>query len=132
MKTEGTTQTHISPPFKGMGGIIHIAAWGILFGLPFIFLYNYAKKEKRYHRPLFLLMFLFYCSSAENVFPIVKYCGLSRSNRSLRFGEHQFNRTVFLRAKHCRRRRCLVTYLCGDKHIFFRKFTRHKIHIVCG
>ena len=37
MKTEGTTQTHISPPFKGMGGIIHIAAWGILFGLPFFF-----------------------------------------------------------------------------------------------
>lgn len=37
MKTEGTTHTPISPPFKGMGSIIHIAAWGILFGLPFFF-----------------------------------------------------------------------------------------------
>ena len=37
MKTETTTHTHISPPFKGMGSIIHIAAWGILFGLPFFF-----------------------------------------------------------------------------------------------
>ena len=25
------------PPFKGMGGIIHAAAWGILLGLPFFF-----------------------------------------------------------------------------------------------
>ncbi|MCD8269349.1 MAG: histidine kinase [Parabacteroides sp.] len=37
MKTEGTIQTHISPPFRGMGGLIHIVAWGILFGLPFFF-----------------------------------------------------------------------------------------------
>lgn len=26
-----------SPPFKGMGRVIHIVAWGILFGLPFFF-----------------------------------------------------------------------------------------------
>lgn len=37
MKTERTIQTHISPPFRGMGSIIHIVAWGILFGLPFFF-----------------------------------------------------------------------------------------------
>ncbi len=37
MKTKTTTDTHITPPFKGMGYIIHIAAWGILFGLPFFF-----------------------------------------------------------------------------------------------
>lgn len=35
MKTEGTT--HISPPFRGMGSLIHIVAWGILIGLPFFF-----------------------------------------------------------------------------------------------
>lgn len=35
MKTEGTT--HITPPFRGMGSIIHIVAWGILIGLPFFF-----------------------------------------------------------------------------------------------
>ena len=27
----------VNPPFKGIGGIIHIVAWGILFGLPFFF-----------------------------------------------------------------------------------------------
>lgn len=37
METEKTTQTHVSPPIKGMGSIIHIAAWGILIGLPFFF-----------------------------------------------------------------------------------------------
>lgn len=37
MKKEGTIQTQLAPPFKGMGSIIHIAAWGILFGLPFFF-----------------------------------------------------------------------------------------------
>lgn len=37
MNTEGTTQTHVSPPIKGMGSIIHMAAWGILIGLPFFF-----------------------------------------------------------------------------------------------
>ena len=26
-----------APPFKGMGKLIHIAAWAILFGLPFFF-----------------------------------------------------------------------------------------------
>lgn len=35
MKTTGTT--HITPPFRGMGSIIHIVAWGILIGLPFFF-----------------------------------------------------------------------------------------------
>ena len=30
-----TTPSH--PPLKGMGGVIHIAAWAILFGLPFFF-----------------------------------------------------------------------------------------------
>lgn len=37
METAKTTQTHITPPFKGMGSIIHIVAWGILFGIPFFF-----------------------------------------------------------------------------------------------
>lgn len=37
MKTEGTMQTHVAPPFKGMGSLIHIVAWGILIGLPFFF-----------------------------------------------------------------------------------------------
>lgn len=37
MKTETTTNAHIAPPFRGIGYIIHIAAWGILFGLPFFF-----------------------------------------------------------------------------------------------
>lgn len=37
MNREGTTQTHVSPPFKGMGSLIHIVAWGILIGLPFFF-----------------------------------------------------------------------------------------------
>lgn len=37
MRTEETIQKHISRPFKGMGSIIHIAAWGILLGLPFFF-----------------------------------------------------------------------------------------------
>lgn len=37
MKAEGTIQTHVSPPFKGMGSLIHIVAWGILIGLPFFF-----------------------------------------------------------------------------------------------
>ena len=37
MKTETTTNEHIAPPFRGIGYIIHIAAWGILFGLPFFF-----------------------------------------------------------------------------------------------
>lgn len=37
MKTTETTQTHLSPPFKGMGSLIHIVAWGILIGLPFFF-----------------------------------------------------------------------------------------------
>lgn len=35
MKTEGTT--HLSPPFRGMGSLIHIVAWGILIGVPFFF-----------------------------------------------------------------------------------------------
>ena len=30
-------QTLPAPPFKGMGKLIHIAAWAILFGLPFFF-----------------------------------------------------------------------------------------------
>lgn len=30
-------QTHVAPPFKGMGSLIHIVAWGILIGLPFFF-----------------------------------------------------------------------------------------------
>ena len=37
MKAEGTIQTHVSPPFRGMGSLIHIVAWGILIGLPFFF-----------------------------------------------------------------------------------------------
>lgn len=37
MKTKETTPTSISPPFRGMGGIIHMVAWGILLGLPFFF-----------------------------------------------------------------------------------------------
>lgn len=37
MKTMTTSHTPAVPPFKGMGSIIHIAAWGILFGLPFFF-----------------------------------------------------------------------------------------------
>lgn len=32
-----TTPTTTLPPLKGMGSIIHIVAWGILFGLPFFF-----------------------------------------------------------------------------------------------
>lgn len=36
--TEIITGEHTgNPPFKGIGGIIHIVAWGILFGLPFFF-----------------------------------------------------------------------------------------------
>ncbi|MCL3852391.1 MULTISPECIES: sensor histidine kinase [Parabacteroides] len=37
MNTAGTTPTHVSPPFRGMGSLIHIVAWGILIGLPFFF-----------------------------------------------------------------------------------------------
>ncbi|WP_075560143.1 sensor histidine kinase [Parabacteroides timonensis] len=37
MKAEGTIQTHPTPPFRGMGSLIHIVAWGILIGLPFFF-----------------------------------------------------------------------------------------------
>lgn len=35
--TETMHNTLPTPPFKGMGKLIHIAAWGILFGLPFFF-----------------------------------------------------------------------------------------------
>lgn len=35
MKTNGNTP--FIPPFEGMGHVIHIVAWGILFGLPFFF-----------------------------------------------------------------------------------------------
>lgn len=35
MKTNGNTP--FIPPFEGMGRVIHIVAWGILFGLPFFF-----------------------------------------------------------------------------------------------
>lgn len=34
-KTNGNTP--FIPPFEGMGHVIHIVAWGILFGLPFFF-----------------------------------------------------------------------------------------------
>ena len=37
METTETMQTLPAPPFKGMGKLIHIAAWAILFGLPFFF-----------------------------------------------------------------------------------------------
>lgn len=37
MRAERATETYVSPPFQGMGSLIHIAAWGILFGLPFFF-----------------------------------------------------------------------------------------------
>lgn len=35
--TKTTLQVPIFPPFRGLGRVIHIAAWGILFGLPFFF-----------------------------------------------------------------------------------------------
>lgn len=37
MATIETTYIVPTPPFKGMGKLIHIAAWAILFGLPFFF-----------------------------------------------------------------------------------------------
>lgn len=37
MKTETNKHTPIAPPFKGMGSLIHLAAWSILLGLPFFF-----------------------------------------------------------------------------------------------
>lgn len=38
MKTTETMHNTLpAPPFKGMGKLIHIVAWGILFGLPFFF-----------------------------------------------------------------------------------------------
>lgn len=37
MGTTETMHTLPAPPFKGMGKLIHIAAWAILFGLPFFF-----------------------------------------------------------------------------------------------
>lgn len=37
MKTETNMQKAVTPPFKGVGSIIHVVAWGILFGLPFFF-----------------------------------------------------------------------------------------------
>lgn len=37
MNTEDAIPIHVSPPFRGMAGIIHTVAWGILFCLPFFF-----------------------------------------------------------------------------------------------
>lgn len=37
MKTDEIMQKPVTPPFKGVGSVIHIVAWGILFGLPFFF-----------------------------------------------------------------------------------------------
>ena len=37
MKTKETIPVLPAPPFKGMGKLIHTAAWAILFGLPFFF-----------------------------------------------------------------------------------------------